>query len=89
MITLKTYFVVFAALLVLTAVTTAAAFVDLGAWNVAVAMIIAVVKASLVAAYFMHLRHTSRLTLVFVAASILWLSHLIVASLSDYITRPW
>ncbi len=89
MITIKAYFGVFATLLVLTGVTTAAAFVDLGRWNVAVALSIAIVKAALVGLYFMHLRHSSRLTLVFVAASFLWLTHMIVSSLSDYITRGW
>jgi cytochrome c oxidase subunit 4 len=89
MIGLKTYYAVFAALLVLTAVTTGAAFVDLGPFNVAVAMGIAVVKAVLVALFFMHLRHSSRLIIVFVLASLAWLGHLIIGSLSDYITRPW
>jgi cytochrome c oxidase subunit 4 len=89
MITIKSYFGVFAALLLLTALTTAAAFVDLGPWNIAVALAIAFTKAALVALYFMHLRHSSRLTLVFVAASLLWLTHMIFSSLSDYITRGW
>ncbi|HEX2230359.1 MAG TPA: cytochrome C oxidase subunit IV family protein [Candidatus Binatia bacterium] len=89
MITLKTYFIVFTALLVLTALTTGAAFVNLGAFNVAVAMSIAVVKALLVALYFMHLRHSARLILVFVIASLAWLGHLIVGSLWDYLTRSW
>jgi cytochrome c oxidase subunit IV len=89
MITLKTYFTVFTVLLILTVVTTAVAFVNLGPWNIAVALAIAFAKATLVGLYFMHLRHSSRLTLVFVAASFLWLSHMIVSSLSDYITRAW
>lgn len=89
MITIKTYFTVFVSLLVLTGITTSAAFVDLGRWNIAVALAIAFAKATLVGLYFMHLRHSSRLTLVFVAASLLWLSHMIVSSLSDYITRSW
>ena len=59
MITLTTYYIVFGALLALTLLTTGMAFVDLGAhWNIAFALAIAVVKASLVAAYFMHLRHS-------------------------------
>jgi cytochrome c oxidase subunit 4 len=89
MISLKTYFAVFAALLVLTGVTTAASFINLGPLNVAVAMSIAVTKALLVALYFMHLRHSNRLTLVFALASLLWLMHMMTASLSDYISRPW
>ncbi len=47
---------VFAGLVVLTWITVAATWVDLGAMNLWLAMAIATVKASLVALYFMHLR---------------------------------
>lgn len=88
MISVKSYLAVFAALLALTALTTAIAFVDLGGvGNVAVALSIAIVKATLVALYFMHLRHSSRLTMVFAAAGIFWLGILFALTLSDYITR--
>ena len=43
-------------LLVLTVLTVAVTYVDLGHFNLLVAMLIAVVKASFVALYFMHLR---------------------------------
>ena len=43
-------------LLVLTVATVAVTWVDLGPFNLIVALVIAVVKASLVALYFMHLR---------------------------------
>jgi cytochrome c oxidase subunit 4 len=88
-ITLKPYFIVFGALLALTGVTTGAAFINLGPFNVALAMSIASTKALLVGLYFMHLRHSNRLTIIFVIASLLWLAHMLIASLSDYITRPW
>lgn len=48
---------VFVALIVLTVVTVAATWVNLGAWNLWIAMGIATVKAALVALYFMHLRY--------------------------------
>ncbi len=54
---LRVLVAVWAALLVLTIVTVAATHVDLGGFNLWVAMIIATVKASLVALYFMHLRY--------------------------------
>ena len=47
---------VFAMLLVLTWVTFAATYVDLGGFNLWIAMAIATVKGTLVALYFMHLR---------------------------------
>jgi cytochrome c oxidase subunit 4 len=64
MIALKTYYLVFGALLVLTLLTTSVAFVDLGEWNNVIAITIAVAKALLVGTYFMHLRYSYRLTLL-------------------------
>lgn len=46
-------------MLVLTWLTVAATYIDLGDWNVWIALVIALVKGSLVAAYFMHLRYDS------------------------------
>lgn len=69
---------VFFALIFFTFVTVAATWIDLGGWNVAVAMAIATVKATLVAMYFMHLRYDAPfhglmllIALVFVALFIL------------------
>jgi cytochrome c oxidase subunit IV len=55
------YFVVFGALMVLTAVTVGVAFVDLGRMNVVVALVVALLKATLVVLFFMHVRYSSRL----------------------------
>ena len=90
MISIRGYFAVFTALLALTALTTGVAFIDLGGiGNVAVALTIAVIKAVLVALYFMHLRYSSRLTRVFAAAGIFWLGIMIALTLSDYLSRDW
>jgi len=60
---------VFAALVVLTCITVAASRLDLGSWNLWVALAIATAKASLVAAYFMHLKYDSPFnTLVLITA---------------------
>ncbi len=85
----KTYFLVFAALMGLTAVTTGAAFMDLGAWNTVVALAIAVTKMLLVILFFMHVRYSSQLTKVIVVAAFLWLAILLTLSLSDVFTRGW
>ncbi len=84
---LRTYFGVFAALIVLTAVTTAAAFLELGPWNTIVALTIAAVKAALVALVFMHLRWSRGLVWIFAGGALFWLAALIVLVLSDYQTR--
>jgi cytochrome c oxidase subunit 4 len=90
MLSTKTYLGVFAALLVLTALTTGVAFVDLGRiGNISVALTIAVVKAVLVMLYFMHLRYSSRLTILFAGAGVYWLGIMLALTLSDYISRGW
>ncbi len=52
----KVLLAVWGALLALTVVTVAVTTVDLGEFNLVVALLIATVKATLVALYFMHLR---------------------------------
>ena len=90
MISTKTYLGVFASLLGLTALTTGVAFVDLGGiGNISVALTIAVIKAVLVMLYFMHLRYSSSLTVVFASAGVFWLGIMLVLTLSDYISRGW
>jgi cytochrome c oxidase subunit IV len=61
-----------AALLALTAVTVAVARIDLGAGNVAVALGIAVAKATLVALFFMHLKYEHRFHVVVLAGAVIF-----------------
>ena len=83
----KTYFLVFGALILLTLTTTGAAYLDLGVLNTPVALTIAIAKALLVMVFFMHLRHSDYLTWVFAGAGVLWLLHLLVFLLGDYLSR--
>jgi cytochrome c oxidase subunit 4 len=54
----KTYFVIFGALMVLTIITVGVSYVHLPiALAVVVALVVATIKGSLVAMYFMHLLH--------------------------------
>jgi cytochrome c oxidase subunit 4 len=85
----KIYFAVFTALVVLTVVTWSVAKLDLQRWNAVVALTIAVIKATLVVLYFMHVRYSSRLTWVFVCAGFFWLLIMVALTLSDYMTRGW
>ena len=86
---IKTYTLVFLSLLILTAATTVVATIDLGPFNVVMALLIAVVKMMLVALFFMHLRHSTILTKVVVGGGMLWLGILLLLSLSDFVTRGW
>jgi cytochrome c oxidase subunit IV len=52
---------VFAALIVLTAITVAVSYFDFGPFNLMVALGVATIKAALVALWFMHLRYDSGL----------------------------
>ena len=83
----STYFAVYIALVCLTVLTTAVAFFDLGLANPVVALSIAILKATLVALFFMHLDYGSRLIGVFVGSSIFWLLILLLLILSDYAAR--
>jgi len=88
-VSLRVYFTIFMSLMVLTALTVVASEVDLGRFNVAVAMAIAVLKASLVVLYFMHLRYSPKLTWVVVGTGIGCLTLLILLIMADPWTRVW
>ena len=81
------YYAVFGALLIGTLLTWGIAFIDLGIFNPVVALAIACTKATLVILFFMHVRYSSKLTKITVAAGFFWLMLLISLSLSDYLTR--
>jgi cytochrome c oxidase subunit 4 len=88
-VSVNTYCVIFSALLVLTLATVAAAEVEFGAWHTPIALGIAVLKATLVVLFFMHVIHSSRLTVLVIFSSLLMLAILLVITLSDYLTRGW
>ena len=81
------YVLIFVALIVLTFVTVWVAEIDLGAANDVVALTIAVTKALLVMIFFMHLRHSTRLTVLTALAGFFWLAILILITMSDYVSR--
>lgn len=78
---------IFAALLVLLAITVGAAYLPLGRWGVVVALAIAFSKATLVMVYFMQLRHRSSLVRIFAIGGFFWLALLFVLTFADYLTR--
>jgi cytochrome c oxidase subunit IV len=86
---LRTYVIVFVTLLALTGLTTLLAYVDLGRFNLVVALLIAAGKGFLVVLFFMHLVQTTHRTQFIAAAGIFWLALLIVLTLSDVLTRGW
>ena len=85
----KVYLLIFAALIVGTALTVGASFIEMGPWNPVVAIAIAVVKATLVVLFFMHIKYSSKLMKLTVGAGVFTFLILVGMSLSDYFTRAW
>jgi len=83
----RAYLTVFAVLLLLTAATTWVAFIDLGRLSVVIMLAIAVVKATLVVLFFMHVFYSSRLTWLVVSTGCAMLLLMVVFIAGDMIVR--
>jgi cytochrome c oxidase subunit 4 len=86
----RIYATIFLILLVGTALTVWAAFVDFP-WrlNTIVALTIATVKATFVVLYFMHVRYSARLVWVIIISALFWMAILFAFTFADYVTRDW
>lgn len=84
---LRIYLGVAGALLVLTAITIFAAQADFGSWNLVVALLIAAVKSTLVALFFMHLKYDNRIYSVIFVGAILFLGIFITFTMFDTLNR--
>ena len=74
-------------LLILTAITVAASYINFGAMNVVVALTIATIKATLVALFFMHLLHDKPVNGLIAAAGFIFLGLFLMFTLLDFDTR--
>ena len=83
------YAIILGALLVGTALTIGASYLELGPWNPVIAIAIACVKATLVVLFFMHIKYSSKLMKLTVGAGLFTFLVLVGMSLSDYFTRAW
>jgi len=81
------YLAVFAALMGLTALTVWAAFQHFGALNDVIALAIASTKAMLVLLFFMHLRHSTPVAKIAMAASLGFFLILVAFLFADVWTR--
>jgi cytochrome c oxidase subunit IV len=86
----KIYAMVLGALLVLTAVTVFASTIHFGSGmaNVIIAMLIASLKASLVALFFMHLRWDKPMNAVIFCSSLFFLGLFLIGCYTDTVARP-
>jgi len=85
----RTYFFTGIALIAFLALTVAAAYIDLGPLNTAVAMAISLAKGALIVLFFMHIRYSKPILWVFVGAGFFWLGIMLVLAMSDYMSRGW
>lgn len=86
-ISIKTYLFVLLALFLGTLITVLVAQVDLGRWNMIVAMAVATCKAFFVLAYFMHLKYDNMLNRVIFLSAFAFLALLFAFSMADVVTR--
>jgi cytochrome c oxidase subunit IV len=85
----KVYITVWASLLLLTALTTGVAYIDLGTFNTVAALTIAVAKMLLVVLFFMHMKYTPGIPRIVMVAAIFWLAIMMSITLADELTRGW
>jgi cytochrome c oxidase subunit 4 len=86
----STYYAIFGALMLGTALTVGAAFIDLPfSLNFPVALAIAITKATLVVMFFMHVKYGSHLTKLIVGVAIFFLGIMLTLTMTDYLSRGW
>jgi cytochrome c oxidase subunit IV len=85
---IKTYLLVYVALLAIFAATMVIAFIDLSQLiQILAAVTLAFLKAGLVVMFFMHVRYSDQLVRLFVFAGLVWLLILIGLTFTDYLSR--
>jgi cytochrome c oxidase subunit 4 len=84
---IKTYLAVATLLMILTVITVAVSFIDLGALNITVALAIASIKALLVAFFFMHLFYDNKIYLIIFGLALLFLTIFLTFTMFDTATR--
>ena len=85
----RTYVTVWAILTTMTFVTYYIAQIELGAWNIVVALLIAFFKMMLVILFFMNVKAESPLTKLFAGAGFFWMILLLGQFFIDYVSRGW
>jgi cytochrome c oxidase subunit IV len=85
----KVYWKTCGVLMLLLALSWSVGYVDLGLFNVIIALAISITKALLVALIFMHIKGSSRLLQLAAVVGVIWLMIMLAFTLSDYLTRGW
>ena len=85
----RSYVLIFALLMIFTAITVVVAFINLGPLNFPVAISIAIVKATLVILFFMHVKYSSQLTKMIIGTGLFFLLVMFSLTMTDYLSRGW
>jgi cytochrome c oxidase subunit 4 len=85
----RTHVTIWAILTTMTFVTYYVAQIELGAWNIVVALLIAFFKMMLVILFFMNVKAESPLTKLFAGAGFFWMILLLGQFFIDYVSRGW
>ena len=88
-LTPRTLSLVFLALWLLVLGTTLIGFVNLGHYNIVVAVAIAAIQALLVAAFFMQALYEGKIVRIILAGGIVWFLIMETLTLGDYMSRGW
>ena len=84
----RIYLIVYAALMVFMALTIWVSYMNFGPLNVPIALLIAIIKTTLVVLFFMGVKFGTKLTWLWAAVGFIWLL-LMFGTLGDYVTRNW
>ena len=80
---IKFYLAIFVTLITLTVATVGVSYVHLGPANLAVAIVIASIKAALVCLFFMHLRHDNKFHALIFVSSLLFIGVFFAYTVND------
>ncbi len=83
----KAYVATWLGLLGLTLLTSLLGLINTGQYDILIAVVIALMKASLIACFFMHAIYESKLVRIVLAGGLLWFAILFTLTLTDYFTR--
>ncbi|MBV8052667.1 MAG: oxidase [Acidobacteriaceae bacterium] len=88
-VSVRRYTLVFGVLLLLALSTTLIGMLNLGPFNMVVAITIAAAKAALIAAFFMQALYESKIVRIVITGGIVWFLIMETLTLGDYMSRGW
>ena len=88
-VSIRTYTITWLALLALALATTLIGFLDLGAFSMGIAILIATTKASLIVGFFMHGLYEAKVVKIIICAGVVWFLIMVTLTINDYATRGW